>query len=450
MSILHNPLSKSSMSQRSSNVVMNTFASAIMKIITLLCSLIIVPITIDYLTPEYYGIWIAMTSILYWFVFFDVGLGNGMRNYLAEAISLGKKDLAKSYFSTAIILLSGIALLIGLISVPLVYSLDLCSIFNTKMIDNDTLANILLIAIMFSLLQFVAKTIGMVFIALQKYAINDLITFTGTILTVIVVYIFTKTVESSLMKIVIVFTGIPFLVTLLAAIPLFRKYPELSPSFKSMDIAVARQVVFKGLGFFLIQITSCLVIFGSANIFISHYCGPEQVTVYNVAYKLFNILITVFTIMISPLWSAYTDASAKQDYRWIRRTFRKTLYLWGLSLIGGLFLLAISSWFFKKWVGDSVSVPFEVSCCILLYVCFFNLNNCATYLINGLNKIKVQMITSIIFTLIYLVSIYYIGGTFGIVGITLAMTGAYVLMSVIHLYQCHLFLSHKASGIWDK
>ncbi len=83
MSILHNPLSKSSMSQRSSNVVMNTFASAIMKIITLLCSLIIVPITIDYLTPEYYGIWIAMTSILYWFLFFYVGLGNCIRNYLA-------------------------------------------------------------------------------------------------------------------------------------------------------------------------------------------------------------------------------------------------------------------------------------------------------------------------------------------------------------------------------
>ncbi len=72
-----------------------------MKVAALACSLVMVPITIDYLNAENYGIWMAMTSILYWFAFFDVGLGNGMRNYLAEALSLGDYEKARSYFSTA-------------------------------------------------------------------------------------------------------------------------------------------------------------------------------------------------------------------------------------------------------------------------------------------------------------------------------------------------------------
>ena len=73
--------------RRSANVVRNSFISGILKIATLACSLLMVPVTIDYLNQENYGIWMAMTSILYWFVFLDVGLGNGLRNYLAEAIS---------------------------------------------------------------------------------------------------------------------------------------------------------------------------------------------------------------------------------------------------------------------------------------------------------------------------------------------------------------------------
>jgi len=55
---------------RTLNVVRNTFFSGLMKACSLLCSLIVVPITINYLNTENYGIWMAMTSIIYWFAFF--------------------------------------------------------------------------------------------------------------------------------------------------------------------------------------------------------------------------------------------------------------------------------------------------------------------------------------------------------------------------------------------
>ena len=219
----------------------------------------------------------------------------------------------------------------------------------------------------------------------------------------------------------------------------------MKPSIQHIDTVTARRIVSKGLGFFVIQITSCLVIFGSANVFISHYCGPEQVTVYNVAYKLFNVLVIGYTILISPLWNAYTDAATKGDYEWIRRTFRKTLIMWCASVV-----LALSGWFFRIWVGDSVTIPFAISSCVLLYVCIFNLNNCATYLVNGLNKIRVQIISSILTTLFYLVAVFVIKDKYGVAGISLSMGAAYIVMSVIHLYQCRLLVERKAKGIWNK
>ena len=63
----------------------NILFSGFLKIVGLLTSLVIVPITINYLNNEVYGIWMTITSILYWITTFGIGLGDGVRNCVAEA-----------------------------------------------------------------------------------------------------------------------------------------------------------------------------------------------------------------------------------------------------------------------------------------------------------------------------------------------------------------------------
>ena len=237
---------------------------------------------------------------------------------------------------------------------------------------------------------------------------------------------------------------------ILASIHLLIKYPFLKPQKRIVNTDFAQKIISKGIGFFFIQITSCLIIFGSSNIIISHYCGPTDVTIYNVAYKLFNLLIIAYTILISPLWNAYTDASAKNDYGWIRRIFKKSLMLWGLVTLTGVMLLILSPFFFTKWVGNSVTIPFGISLCVFAYVSLFNLNNCATYLLNGLNKIRVQIISSVICSILFLLSVWMIKGKYGIYGISISMCIAYLSMSVLHFHQCRLLIHRKAKGIWNK
>ena len=224
--------------KRTAIVVKNSFVSGILKMLTLACSLLMVPITIDYLNQENYGIWMAMTSILYWFVFLDVGLGNGLRNYLAEALSRNDLVSARSYISTAYILLSIISVLLAFVFVPLIYVLDMNEIFHTSSIDGTQLANVLAIAVVFSLIQFVAKNVGMVYIAMQKYALSDLITFLGTLSALALVFIMTKTMQSDLAKVVAAFSGMPVLVFILASIHLVFKHPELRPSFCCINLPV--------------------------------------------------------------------------------------------------------------------------------------------------------------------------------------------------------------------
>ena len=67
----------------------NIVASFVIKGLNIAIGLILVPLTINYLNPTKYGIWITLSSVIGWFSFFDIGLGNGLRNRFAEAIAVG-------------------------------------------------------------------------------------------------------------------------------------------------------------------------------------------------------------------------------------------------------------------------------------------------------------------------------------------------------------------------
>lgn len=429
----------------------NILLSSVIKFAGLCTSFLIVPITLTYLAPEQYGIWMTLSSILFWFSFFDVGLGNGMRNYLAQAIA--EKDFRKgrTYLATTLSMLLAIALCLAVLIVCLAFTLDLNKVFNTNTLANAQLREAVIIASLFTLLMFVVKNIGIVYVALQRYAANDFLLVTGNIAALLLIFICTKIEpQGNLSHVVLIFTSIPVVVFLIGAVPLFTKHPELRPTPQDIDWAFGKQLLKKGLGFFFIQITSCLVIFGGSNLFITQYMGPEAVTTYNIAYKYFNLLAIAYTIIVSPMWNAYTDAYVKKDYIWIKQTFRYALLIWGCTLIGGLVMLLFSQFFYELWIGDSVNVHMSVSISVLLYISFFNLNNCVTALINGLNKIQVQIVTSVVITILYIIVVLITGNQLGIEGIVYCMTGSYVVMSIIHLYQCRLLISQQASGIWNK
>lgn len=435
---------------RNKMLFLNILFSGFLKIVGLLTSLVIVPITINYLNNEVYGIWMTITSILYWITTFDIGLGNGMRNYLAEALATNDTKLGKKYISTTMLLLSLIALSMAIVLLYPLITINFNSFFNTNAIAGNELRMAVVIAVGFTLMNFVLKNIGMIFVAMQKYAINDLLSISGNVIALILIYILTKVTTGNLVLVVLAYTMTSCVAFLLAAIPLFWKHPELKPSLRFFDKSLGKKIAGKGFGFFVIQISSCLVIFGAANFFITQSCGPAAVTTYNIAYKFFNLLVIAYTIILAPMWNAYTDAYVKGDMQWIKATFNKALKFWVLSICGGLGMLLICNLFYKLWIGNMVNVPLSVSASTLIYVCFFNLNNCATYLINGLNKIFVQIIISLAVTTLYIITVLAFGRKLGVEGIVLSMAASYAVMSVVHLYQCRKLINGKADGIWNK
>ena len=57
-----------------------------------------------------------------------------------------------------------------------------------------------------------------------------------------------------------------------------------------------------------------IVLYQATNILISHIDGPNAVTQYNIAYKVLNVIVMVYSIFLSPLWPAFTDAYTQKDF----------------------------------------------------------------------------------------------------------------------------------------
>src|SRR5437868_2015111 len=86
--------------QRSLEAKKNIIGSLVIKGISIAIGLILVPLTIHYINPSQYGIWLALSSMIAWISFFDIGFTHGLRNKFAEAKAKADKDAARVYIST--------------------------------------------------------------------------------------------------------------------------------------------------------------------------------------------------------------------------------------------------------------------------------------------------------------------------------------------------------------
>jgi len=107
---------------RSKTAFRNIILSVIGKLISAVTPLVFVPMTIDYLNPTRYGIWLTVCSVISWINVLDLGLGSGFRNRFTEAVAVGNNQLAKQYVSTTYCLIS-------MIMIPTCVVLNITNIF---------------------------------------------------------------------------------------------------------------------------------------------------------------------------------------------------------------------------------------------------------------------------------------------------------------------------------
>ena len=353
----------------------NILTALFMKGGSVLINFILVPLTINYINPVQYGIWLTLSSIILWFSFFDIGFGNGLRNRLAESLAKEDQEQARVYVSTtyaAVTMLIAPFIIIFLIANQW---LDWTVILNTDKSMARELSTLALVVFSFFGLQFVLQLINTIVTANQQPSRETMFHFIHNVIALTIIYILTKTTDGNLVYLGFALGCSPVLVLAIASIWLFRgEYKAFRPSIKHVRFESIKDLMGLGIKFFLLQI-SYMVVYQSSNMIITQIFGPEQVTPYNIAYKYFNIIPMVLGIIMIPFWSAFTEAWVKDDIDWVRSTFKKLQLIWVGLIILAFFMFLFADTFYYFWVGEDIEVSWQLSFVMMFYVILYAWNS---------------------------------------------------------------------------
>ncbi len=417
-------------------------------------SYILLPLCLAYLSKETFGVWLTISSFLAWFAFFDFGLGNGLRNKFAESVAQDEHQKARVFVSTTFALIALIATGILVISVPLSFIIDWQVVFQFPDHLVDQVRWLMVVVFAMFAMQFVFQLIKTILVADQKPALAGAVNTVVNVVTLASVggLFLThgqKEGEGSILLLGTIITGANLLVHILATLYLFStQYKKYRPSFALVDFSQSKDLLNLGVKFFLMHVAS-LVVVATDNMIISHATGPADVTPYQVAYKYFNFLIVVFTIFTTPFWSAFTDAYAKKDMDWIRRTTKKVMRIWFVGVGIVVVMLLLSDIVIEWWVG--FTVPFELS----LLMAVWGLLNTGlmiySYFLSGVGKVKLSLYHSIIVMILNIPLSWYfaVNLDMGSTGVILASCICIGLRVLFQPLQYHKIINGTASGIWD-
>jgi O-antigen/teichoic acid export membrane protein len=437
-------------SDRSTKYKKNIVFLIVSQTLGVFVSLMLVPITLNYLGTKEYGVWITLTTLIAWFSFFDIGLGHGLRNKYAEAKAQNDETNVRKYVSTAFYLLVLLSFLIFLIVLVASRFINWAMILNAPQALAPQLNILAIIVAGTFCIRFVVNIVSTLLTADQEPSIPALIGLLGQCLSLLVVYLITKLTTSSLLYIGIALSLSQIFPLVLAFIYLFStKYKTIFPSLSYFSKPHIRSIFSLGIRFFVIQITA-LVIFQSNNIIIAHVCGLEDVTKFNIAYKYIYILTMAFSTFVNPLWSAITEAYIKEDTLWINNIIKRLNQLLLLLAFAGIILIMISPFVYKIWLNNTFTPNFVLLSLLLLYFIFYSRSLLYRSFMNGAGKISLQFIVTFIQSLLHIPFAILMGKYIGLPGIVMVMILWAFINAIWEPIQFSRIINKTAKGIWNR
>lgn len=437
---------------RSQKADLNTFLSFFFRGGSILLSFILVPLTINYIKPDIYGVWLTLSSLVGWIAMLDIGIANGLKNKLSESLAKKNYMQGKMYVSTTYVTIGLIAF--GLICLYLIFYqfINWQSVFNSPFIPEYKLRDVVSIVAILFLLKFIADIINVVASAFQMVAVTSFLLFLSNLGVTLSVWILTKTTSPNIIFLAICLSLIPFLISVIASLIFFNtSFINVKPSFKKVNFKRSRGILSLGWQFFVLQIV-VVVIFQTDNILISHFFEPKEVTNFNVAYKYYSILSVIFSIVLAPYWTAFNEAYFNNEISWIKNSIHKLIKIFLLSVLASILMIVVSSTFFKLWVGDEVQISIGLSVWLCLYIAIMNWSSIFSNFLNGIGKIRLQMIFAPLVGVINIfLSIFFIKVMhLNIISIPLANTLSLSFGAFLGFFQYKKIINNKATGIWNK
>lgn len=190
-----------------------------------------------------------------------------------------------------------------------------------------------------------------------------------------------------------------------------------------------------GFEFLALQLAS-LVLYGLGNSIIFSQLGPIEVARYDVLNKIFQVALSLYTIMIGVMWSEIAKARAAADEIALARMLRM---LAGAAILFAVACLSIAFYvplIIDQWTQHRIQVSTLEALSVAVLVAIQSLAYVGAVFMNAFEKIRPQIILAFFsIALMIPLSYFFISKDLGIISVPLAAT----LLTLIPMIVCNIY-----------
>jgi O-antigen/teichoic acid export membrane protein len=420
--------------ERYRRVGVTASTSYIAKALTILTSFVSVPLTVDYLGAERYGVWLTISSLLVWVALTDFGLaGNALVNVLSEAAGNDDRVAARQYTASAFWALVTIALVIGVAFIAAFHLIPWRAVFRVSdAISTQELELTCALVLTLFVINLPLSLLRGIYNAYQEGYLANIWWIVGGVISLLSLVVVTR-FQGALPQLVIALSGVPALVIFASAYHMFvRRYPWLAPAPSAVKWTCIWRLLKLGGKYATMQFAT-LGIYQSQAMIITQMLGPSQVVIFVVAFKVIALPVELTYMGTVPFIAPLGESKARRDWRWIKGAFKSATYAsvaLGVPLAVALALFAKPLILF--WAGPSAVPDSALILWLFIYAVLGVSVMMTGQLLSGIEQIETLWLSIVLCSLSCVVLGVLFSSWWGLSGVAFAMavSMAFILLPI--------------------
>ena len=394
-------------------------------------------------TKDEFGIWVAITSATAVMATSDFGIGNALRNKLAELRPKGisGNEEGRSFFFSVLYFFIILACLISILLFLFKDQIGYSSVFNTSDLSLKSQGVNILLGVQTIFLFGIPFGIGAsMFFAYQESFWVAIQNIANGLLSLIVISSLAF-FDADITVTAIAFFLITFLINCFGTLIFIRQRKWKFINFKFLEILKkVKKLLFLSFTFAILQISGAFIynattLIATANLSLSN--GAEL----NLVQKLYTFIISVYLSFYNPIWAGYADAINRQDWLWCKKILLKTLQFTSLLFIVAILIFAYKGNFFLQVLaGKSYISNIWLFVSLGLWAMFYALYSMGVAFLSATGKVLTITIATGIFALSYIHLGNVLSVKYGLNGIAILSAAAFFILTIITYLQSFLLI----------
>lgn len=398
------------------NILKNSFASVIQKVVKVLEQLLLIPFFISSWGASYYGEWLTLAIIPSVIAFSDLGFGSAAANSFVLRYASGRikeaRDIAKSGF----LIITTTVLFGAILGFIIMIILANYQVFDKSLINKHDAVWSVSILILARLICFYTQFFEAYFRSVRKVALSinyiTLNSFLNLVVGIIVLQLgYGIIIFAASQLVVAVFFNFSYGIKAKSLI----KFDTIG----IVKIVDVKEILKNGLGYLMSPIWQSIYFQGTTFV-VRIVLGAEAVALFNTVRTLSRSVNQVFTMINNTVFPELQYEIGSGHIEKAHKLFRISVWLsFILAIFGTLFLLLFGEIIYNIWTDNQLVAPTTMWNIIMIGILFNALWSTAGMVFRAINKPYYFSIMGVIASVLSVITSYFLSKSMGITGAAL-------------------------------